>query len=165
MSLSLVLFYIIGALSVLSALFVVTTRNIVYAALALLVTLMTVAGIYLLAFAQFLLLVQVLIYGGAIIIVVMFAIMLTRMADYQTKASVKQWPLAAVAGAAIFGVLAAALLMGAPAKANVVTSVGFQDLGTSLFTEWAVPFEIASLVLLVALIGAIVLARENGGKE
>ncbi len=164
MSLSLVLFYILGALCLLSALFVVTTRNIVYAALGLLVTLMSVAGLFLLVFAQFLLLVQILIYGGAIIIVVMFAIMLTKMADYQTKASVRQWPLALVAAAAIFAVLAAALLMGVPKTDNAV-AVGFQELGTSLFTEWAVPFEVASLVLLVALIGAIVLARENGGKD
>ena len=161
---SLVLFYLLGTLCLGGALLVVTTRNVVHAALALLVALMAVAGLYLVVFAHFLSLVQVLIYGGAITIVIMFAIMLTRMEDYTARANNAQWPLAAVAAAALFGVLAAALLMGSPATGEA-QSLGFQELGSSLFTQWAVPFEIASLVLLLALIGAIVLARDSGGRE
>ncbi len=161
---SLVLFYLVGALCLGGAIMVVATRNIIHAALALLVSLLGVAGLYLLVFAQFLSLVQVLIYGGAIIIVVLFAIMLTRMEDFQARAHNAQWPLAAVAAAAIFGVLAATFLKGSPLSGKA-QALAFQDLGSTLFTQWAVPFEIASLVLLVALIGAVVLARDIGGKE
>ena len=77
-----VLFYLAAALTIGGGLVVVMTRNIVYAALALLVSLMGVAGVFLLAFAEFLALVQVLIYGGAIIIVFLFALMLTRIEDF-----------------------------------------------------------------------------------
>ena len=79
MTISLFLFYLAGALTLGGALGVVMTRNIIYAAFALLATLMGVAGIFLLAFAEFLALVQVLIYGGAIVIVILFALMLTRI--------------------------------------------------------------------------------------
>ena len=77
-----VLFYVAAALTIGGGLVVVMTRNIVYAALALLVSLMGVAGVFLIAFAEFLALVQVLIYGGAIIIVFLFALMLTRIEDF-----------------------------------------------------------------------------------
>ena len=158
----LILFYLLGALCLVGALVMVATKNVVYAALALLLALMGVAGLYLLVFAPFLALVQVLIYGGAITIVVLFAIMLTRMEQFQAIADNPQKPLAAMAALALFGILVAALLQGNP-SAGPVEGIGFETLGNALFTQWAVPFEIASLVLLVALIGAIVLAR--GGAE
>ena len=161
---SLVLFYIAGALTLGGALGVVMTRNIVYAAFALLLALVGVAGLFLLAFAEFLALVQILIYGGGIVIVILFALMLTRLEDFAHLSDNRQWPIAAVAALAIFGLLVAATL---------TTSVGpterqdleFEALGESLFTQWAVPFEIASLVLLVALIGAVVLVRSDEGRQ
>ena len=76
------IFISLAVLTIAGALGVVVARNVVHAALALLVSLIAVAGIYLVLFAEFLALVQVLIYGGAIIIVMMFAIMLTRNTDY-----------------------------------------------------------------------------------
>lgn len=157
---ALILFYLLGALCLGGALALVATRNVVYAALALLISLMGVAGLYLLVFAQFLALVQVLIYGGAVTIVVLFAIMLTRMDEFRGAADNPQKPLAAVAAIALFGILVASLLKASP-KAGAAQGVGFETLGNTLFSHWAVPFEIASLVLLVALIGAIVLAREE----
>jgi NADH-quinone oxidoreductase subunit J len=102
--------------------------------------------------------VQVLIYGGAIIIVVLFAIMLTRSGDYPRISDNRQWPLAAVAALAVLGVLAAAFLA-RPAPVTPPQSPALDQLASSLFTRWAVPFEVASLVLLVALIGAIIIAR------
>ena len=80
---SLVLFYIAGALTLGGALGVVMTRNIVYAAFALLAAMTGVAGVFLLMFAEFLALVQVLIYGGAVVIVILFALMLTRIQDFE----------------------------------------------------------------------------------
>ncbi len=158
-----VLFVIAAVLTVGGGLGVVVTRNVVHAALFLLLSLVAVAGLYLLLFAEFLALVQVLIYGGAIVIVLLFAIMLTRSEEYPRISDNSQWPLAIVAGLAVFGVLTASFLWKIPAESNP-EGPGLATLGESLFTEWAVPFEVASLVLLVALIGAIIIARV-GGRE
>ena len=168
---SLVFFYMAGALTLGGALGVVMTRNIVYAAFALLAALIGVAGLFLLAFAEFLALVQILIYGGAIVIVILFALMLTRIQDFENLTDNRQWPIAAIAATAVFGLLAAAILTtnvrtlvgddGQPARQHV----SFETLGDTLFTQWAVPFEVASLVLLVALIGAVILVRSDGGRE
>ena len=163
-SASLVLFYIAGAFTLSGALAVVLTRNIVYAAFALLVSLIGVAGIFLLAFAEFLALVQVLIYGGAIVIVILFALMLTRIEDFRDLSDNPQWPAAAVISLGVFGLLAAAIV-GTSVRTTERQSVEFEMLGDTLFTQWAVPFEVASLVLLVALIGAIVLVRTSGGRD
>ena len=138
----------------------VATRNVVHASLALLLSLLAVAGIYLILFAEFLAIVQVLIYGGAITIVLLFAIMLTRTAEYPRITDNRQWPLAAAAAVATLSVLAGSFWT----TASVGTgphSPALTDLANSLFTRWAIPFEVASLVLLVALIGAIIIARES----
>ena len=168
-----VLFVIAAILTLGGGLGVVATRNVVHAALFLLLSLVAVAGLYLLLFAEFLALVQVLIYGGAIIIVLLFAIMLTRSEEYPRISDNPQWPLAIVAGLSVFGVLAAAFLWQRPPgfleRGSEVVTVeaegpGLSALGNSLFTDWALPFEMVSLVLLVALIGAIIIAQA-GSRE
>ena len=161
---SLALFYLAATLVMAGALGVVLTRNIVYAAFALLASLLGVAGVFLLMFAEFLALVQVLIYGGAVVIVVLFSLMLTRIQDFERLTDHRQWPLAAVIAIAVFALLTAGIL-----TTNVRTverqAVGLDTMGESLFTTWAIPFEVASLVLLVALIGSIVLVRASGGRD
>ena len=163
-TLSLILFYAAATITLGGALGVVMTRNIVYAAFALLVALMGVASIFLLAFAEFLALVQVLIYGGAIIIVILFALMLTRIQDFEQLSDNRQWPIAAVVALVIFGLLTAGVV-----TTNVPTTaqqgIGFEAMSENLFTEWAVPFEVASLILLVALIGGVVLVRKGGDRD
>jgi len=157
---SLILFIALAVLTLGGGLGVVATRNVVHASLALLLSLLAVAGIYLILFAEFLAIVQVLIYGGAITIVLLFAIMLTRTAEYPRITDNRQWPLAAAAAVATLSVLAGSFWT----TASVGTgphSPALTDLANSLFTRWAIPFEVASLVLLVALIGAIIIAREN----
>ena len=154
------LFIVLSAVSILGGVGVVATRNIVHAALFLLVSLMAIAGIYLILFTEFLALVQILIYGGAIVIVLLFAIMMTRGSDYPRISDNRQWPLALITSIALAVVLSVSFWTTSD------TVVGpqhakFSDIGNSLFTRWAIPFEIASLVLLVALIGAIVIARSN----
>lgn len=162
------LFILLSVVSLGGGLGVVVTRNVVHAALFLLLSLVAVAGLYLVLLAEFLALVQVLIYGGAIIIVLLFAIMLTRSAEYPRINDNRQWPLAAVAALGLLGVLMAAF-MARPLPDMVrethVQSPAFADLGNSLFTRWAIPFEVASLVLLVALVGAIIIARDSGEEE
>ena len=164
MELSSVIFYIAGAFTIGGAFGVVITRNIVYAAFALLVSLFGVAGLFIVAFAEFLALVQVLIYGGAIVIVILFALMLTRIEDFEHLTDNGQWPLAVVAGLGIFGLLFAAVL-GTSVPVGARQGIGIRDMGEALFRDWAVPFEVASLVLLVALIGAVVMVRTHGGKD
>ena len=143
---------------------VVATRNVVWAALFLLLSLAAVAGIYLILFAEFLALVQILIYGGAITIVLLFAIMLTRSRDYPLISDNRQWPLAILAAGGVFAVVVASFLVNrTPTKQPESGDMSFvEHLAEPLFTRWALPFEIASLVLLVALVGAIVLGREGG---
>ena len=157
------LFILLSLITLAGGLGVVLTRNVVHAALFLLLSLLAVAGIYLLLFTEFLALVQVLIYGGAIIIVVLFAVMLTRTAEYPHISDNPQWPLAAIAAIAVAGVLGVSFWLGAFGDASP-QSPAFSNLANSLFTRWAIPFEIASLVLLVALIGAIIIARSGRGE-
>jgi NADH-quinone oxidoreductase subunit J len=162
---SLALFIVAGVLATVGGIGVVTTRNVVYAALFLLLTLLAMAGVFLLVFAEFLALVQILIYGGAVVMVLIFAIMLTRTREFPRISDNPQWLLGAVAATAVFGVLAAGFLVNrpdAPMPERAVFTLG--SLGNALFNQWALPFEIASLVLLVALIGAIIIARP-GGRE
>ena len=157
-------FIVVAVFTIGGALGVVVTRNVVHAALALLVSLVAVAGVYLVLFAEFLALVQVLIYGGAIIIVLLFAIMLTRSADYPRVTDNKQWPLAALASLAFLGVLAPSFLINR-VEGTESQNASFTGIGEALFPTCAGPFEIASLVLLVALIGAIIIARSDDGEE
>ncbi|HEU0020537.1 MAG TPA: NADH-quinone oxidoreductase subunit J [Dehalococcoidia bacterium] len=158
------LFVVLSVSTLVGGLGVVQTRNVVHASLFLLMSLVSVAGIYLVLFTEFLALVQVLIYGGAIIIVLVFAIMLTRTSEYPRITDNRQWPLAAIAALALGAVLAASFWAN-PHTYSAAQSPAFSELANSLFTRWAIPFEVASLVLLVALIGAIIIARTGNGGE
>ena len=159
-----ILFVLFGGLTLVGGLGLVVTRNVVHAALFLLLSLSAVAGLYLVLLAEFLALVQVLIYGGAVIIVVLFAIMLTRNSEYPYISDNRQWPLAAITALALAVIFGVAMWQSAPSATNS-NSPAFADLGNSLFTRWAVPFEIASIVLLVALIGALIIARSDSSRE
>ncbi len=163
---SLVVFYVFGALTLLAAVGVVTTRNVVYAALFLLASLTGVAGLFVLLFAEFLALVQILIYGGAIIIVILFALMLTRHTEYQVATEHRRWPFAVVVSGGLFALMAAAAI-GDSGTYNSDERMGIDltTLGTGLFEQWAVPFEVASVLLLVALIGAILIGRAGADDE
>ncbi|MDE2838483.1 MAG: NADH-quinone oxidoreductase subunit J [Chloroflexota bacterium] len=161
---ALILFFAAAALTLFASFGVVATRNIVHAALFLLAALAGVAGLFVLLYAEFLALVQLLIYGGAIIIVILFALMLTRTGEYQGETETKRRPFAALAAALLFGLMTAVFVADAGQfNTNVRQPVPFGTLARDLFETWAVPFEIASLVLLVALIGAVVIGR--AGRE
>lgn len=160
-----IVFFIAAIITLGGALGVVMTRNIVYAAFALLASLMGVAGLFLTAFAEFLALVQVLIYGGAIVIVILFALMLTRIQDFENLTDNRQWPIAALVSIGLFAVLVASVLSTDLRTVRDREAVPFDELGQTLFEQWAVPFEIASLVLLVALIGAVVMVGSNRGRK
>jgi NADH-quinone oxidoreductase subunit J len=157
-----VFFYLISAVVVGAALGTVISNNIVHAALFLVAALLSIAGIYVLLSAEFLALVQVLLYAGGVIVLMLFALMMTRGRDLPQQLSGAQRPFAVIGGGALAVTIAVAALGTNWRPNDDITAVPFQAIGESLFSTWAVPFEIASLVLLVALIGAIVLARQEG---
>lgn len=162
MSVTQFIFYLIAALAVGGGLGVVFARTTVYAALFLILSLLAVAGVYILLASEFLALVQVLIYGGAVTVLLLFALMLTRTGDLPDTMVGAQWPVAALTALLLVGLLIATVSTSNwPGDNGMISTIAFQDLGDALFRRWAVPFEIASLVLLVALIGAIYIAREE----
>ena len=159
------IFYVVAAVTVLGALGVVLARNVVHSALFLILALLAVAGVFILLSAEFLAIVQVLIYGGAVTILILFAMMLTRVRDMPQALDGPQRPFAALAAGAFLGISILAVVSADwPGETEKITVIPFQDLGEALFRVWAIPFEIASLVLLVALIGAIILARGEEGE-
>jgi len=161
-----IIFYFIAAVSVLGGLGVVVSRNVAYAALSLVFTLLAVAALYILLASEFLALVQVLIYAGAVAVLLLFALVLTRARDLQQAPDNSQRPLAAIAGLALMGVLIAMIVItNWPGAADEPALVSFNAIGDVLFRTWVVPFEVASLVLLVALVGAIVLAGTEEEEE
>ena len=158
-------FYLIAAIAVTGGLGVVLMRSAVHAALFLILAMLAVAGLYILLASEFLALVQVLIYGGAVTVLLIFALMLTRASDLPETMVGSQWPLAAVVSSLLGGLLIAAVATSNwPGDVGETTLVPFEVLGDALFRRWAVPFEIASLVLLVALVGAIVLSHQDEGE-
>lgn len=161
---SLILFYTAATLVILGGIGVVITKNIVYAAFSLLVSMIGIAGVFLLAFAEFLALVQILIYGGAVVIVILFALMLTRIEDFRDLSDSRNRPLALLVSLILFAVLVVSLIQ-TPTSTGDRSHISMVELGESLFTDWAIPFEVASLVLLVALIGAIVIVRRDTTDE
>jgi NADH:ubiquinone oxidoreductase subunit 6 (subunit J) len=175
MDLGAVGFYAAAAATLAAALGVVVTRSIVYSALLLVLALSLTGLVYLLLLADFLALVQILIYGGTVSVLLLFALMLTRPQDSPIL-NHRGWPLAALGavvllGALIFGAVTtdwsvARTLESTGTAGRAVAPpepvrIGPGELGRALFTTWAVPFEIASLVLLVALIGALLVARSS----
>jgi NADH-quinone oxidoreductase subunit J len=143
---------------------VVTSRNIVHAALYLVIALASVAGIYLLLAAPFVAFVQVIIYVGAIVVLILFGIMLTRapvgrrVLDNSLRARIG----ALVVGGGVFAMLTVSLVRAFGGE-RIVNRAGTATaaLGTSIFRNFVLPFEAVSVLLLAALVGAIVLARRD----
>ncbi len=163
-----IVFWVTAAITLASAGFVVTTRNLVHSALWLVVSLFGVAVLFVLLNAGFLAVAQVVIYIGAIAILFIFAVMLTRRLMQDTGPQTNSgWLLAAVVSGLLFVGLVwmvsswSGFQSEAPALAAGADPI--RDLGISLVspTAYLIPFEVASVLLLAALIGAIVVAREK----
>lgn len=158
-----------GLVAVLGAITVVTVRNVFYAAVALVAALIAVAGLFLTLEADFLALVQILVYVGAIAVLIVFAIMLTSEVQRGSRANAL-WPMALMVGVLVFAGLALAVTRAnwpiATGQTPVSPTVGAAaDAGLKLpdvlFSTFLFPFELVGLLLLVATIGAIVIARER----
>ena len=155
-------FYYMAAASVVSAILAVTRKNPVHSVLWVLALFLHVAGIFLLLGAEFLAAVQVIVYAGAILIFYLFVQMLLDLPGEEGRPRFgRHWPLAAAVGFSFAGLawLAQVETFGVAAKGASQGSL--KDVGLALFGPYALPFEIASLVLLAAIVGAVVLARRR----
>jgi len=162
---NLIAFIILTALAVISAIVVVWRTNPVISALALAFNLVSIAGFYLLLGAQFIALLQVIVYAGAIMVLVLFVIMLLNLPDQVRQGSgfIQRW-LGPVLALLFVGILGWALTASGeavpfPALAADFGTVG--SVGTTLFRQFFYAFEAISLLLVVAMIGAVLLAKKR----
>ena len=157
------IFYLLAALTIGSALVVASSRNIVYSAFSLLGTFMGVAGLYALLAADFVAVIQILVYVGGILVLIVFAVMLTHRIDdvAVSNRSVGRLPAALIVGAVgvIMGVSIVAARWAQKADVQVVPTT--YGIGDAFLGPYILPFELASIVLLVVLIGAVVVSRKE----
>jgi len=159
-------FYFLATVVIASALATVMQKNPVHSALALIITLLGVAGLYLMLYAPFIAGVQIVLYAGGIMVLFLFVIMLVNIeqADLEERFN-KQWPVALIAAAAFGGLLLWAYVRKTEvfpaAPAVFPESTNTQDFALLLYRGYLMPFEIASLLLLVAIVGAVVMAKRR----
>jgi NADH-quinone oxidoreductase subunit J len=163
-------FFIFSVLTLGGGLGVVLNRNLVHGAAYLTVSLFGVAGLFVLLSAPFLAAVQILVYIGAIAILIIFAVMLTRSMTNLTEVYNRQWGLSLIVSVLFFGLLVVGIILPVwgPNTANAATIpaefvANTRDFGMALVSgdHYVLPFEVASLLLTGAMIGAIVIARDN----
>lgn len=147
-----------------AAMLVVTARNVVHAALYLVVTLLSVAATFLLVGAEFLAWTQVLVYVGAVVVLILFGLMLTRAPIGPMAQHNDNGRLALVVSLGIFGFLATMILRAFGGVALPLEVTTTAALGEVLYVHWAFPFMVLGFLLTVSLIGAIILARREEGE-
>jgi NADH:ubiquinone oxidoreductase subunit 6 (subunit J) len=175
MNFLLIIFYCFAGLMVVSALVVLFTRNVLYAAFSLIVTFFGVAVLYLFAGADFVAVTQILVYIGGILVLIIFGIMLThRISGEAVTTQVhNRWP-GLLIGLSLFGVLVYGILQAdlnrlpwietAAASGQVIQESTIEQIGVMLMSRYIFPFELAALLLLVALIGAAFIAKGRNVK-
>lgn len=162
-------FFLLAAVMIYAAVKVVTTSNIVHGVLFLILSFFCVAGIYILLHAEFLAAVQILIYASAMMVLFLFVLLLTDLPALQRlRQRHGQWPIALAIGAILLLEVLFIIWLRFPVggEANaLLAQLGektmTEGLGEALFTDFLLPFEVASVLLLAAMIGAIVLARRD----
>lgn len=156
-----IIFYLFAAITVLSAFFVVTTRNIVHSAFYLMFTLFGVAGLYVLLGADFVAVVQLIVYVGGILILMLFGVMLTNKITNVTIKTGTLQVIPAAIGVTAFFYLLITTLFGTGWKTFATSSdmPSTYNLGMMLVQQYAVVFELLGVLLLIALIGAASMAR------
>jgi NADH-quinone oxidoreductase subunit J len=167
-----VAFGVLALAATVAALKVVTTKNVVHAALYLVMVLASVGGLFILLLAEFIAAVQVLVYIGAIVVLFLFGVMLTRakLGD-EPRLDNDQRGIAALVSLGLLGVLGYVLIdffgddelprLEGVTREAITEAQGTKAVGDALFSTYLVPFEVAGVMLLAALVGAIVLARRD----
>jgi NADH-quinone oxidoreductase subunit J len=171
--LELVLFYIFAAIAVVSAILVITRHNVVHSAAFLGATLFAVAGIFLTLHAEFLAGVQVIVYVGGILVLFVFVIMLISVdRSLHERQYNRQWTIALVTCGILITEIVYGLYRGKDALVlpnavppPAVVAGNSEQVGTTLYTVYLLPFEIASILLLVAIVGAVVLSKKRTPAE
>ena len=170
MSITLILVWFLSVLALFSAAMVVASKNPVYSVLWLILVFFAISGHYLLLNAQFLAIVNIIVYAGAIMVLFLFVIMLMNLNKSNEPKRNKWLNLAGVlAGGCLLLVLVAAL-KNAETKATLAeTGTGniglIENLGKALFTDYVVPFEISSVLFLSAMVGAVVLGKKESSPD
>lgn len=166
------LFYIFAALAVLSGAYMVLTRNLLYAGFSLLVTLLSVAGIYVLLYADFVAVTQLMVYVGGVLVLILFGIMLSSRVHDKSVLSENvniSWGVI-ISSFVLVGMSLIILrtdfsslpwIQGGSTDVLGLQKSTVQVIGIKLMTDFVLPFEVASLLLLIALIGAAYIATEN----
>ncbi len=158
-----VLFFIFAAIAVAAAVMMISHRNPVYCALFLILTMFAIAGLYVLLNAPFIAAIHIIVYAGAIMVLFLFVVMLLDGGDNALKESNRGWPQ--IAALCLAGVLFVELAIFV--KSGIGLEIGpvglsagdTSSIGGLLFTEYLFPFEIASVLLLAAIIGSVILAK------
>jgi NADH-quinone oxidoreductase subunit J len=159
-------FYLLSGIMLIGGILVITRKNPVHSAVALIVTLLAQASIYLMLYAPFVAGVQIILYAGGIMVLFLFVIMLVSIdrsvREHQFNS---QWVVGIIAATALSGLLVAVYIRGKdifPEHAlPMVENDNTQKIATMLYGQYMFPFEIASLLLLVAIIGAVVMAKKR----
>jgi NADH-quinone oxidoreductase subunit J len=164
MNWGLAVFYFFAALAVVGGLMMITRKNAVHSAVYLVLTFVAIAAIYVQLGADFLFAVQVLVYAGGILVLFLFVIMLVNLEEPRRYSGGRmRMAVCAVMTLLLFGILASVFARSAPAQALSAAAPAaegnLQAVGMALYTDYILPFEIVSVLLLVAMIGAIVLGR------
>ncbi|GAC1421582.1 MAG: NADH-quinone oxidoreductase subunit J [Flavisolibacter sp.] len=164
MSITQVLFWILSIVALFSALMVVVSKNPIYSVLWLIITFFTISGHYILLNAQFLAVVNIIVYAGAIMVLFLFVIMLMNL-NKDTEPQKNKWlKLAgALAGGSLLLVIVAALRHTETQMTELVHGdIGLiENLGKVLFKDYVVPFEISSILFLSAMVGAVVIGKKE----
>jgi NADH-quinone oxidoreductase subunit J len=159
-------FVLVGLVTAGAAVLTVTSKNLVHAALHLAVTLAGIAGVFLVLHADFLALVQLLVYVGAVAVLFLFGLMLTRAPIGREALDSQNRGMGLFVSGALFVTLSALIIHAFAGESTAeVTGPGVTEIGYSIFRDWVLPFELLSMLLLAALIGAIVLARRDDGES
>jgi NADH-quinone oxidoreductase subunit J len=162
-------FYMLSGLALASGILVITRRNPVHSALALIVTLLALAGLYLMLYAPFVAGVQIILYAGGIMVLFLFVIMLVNLERAEKERQFnKQWVVALLASVGL-GLLFVWIFMESKLLAVIVNrppaelaeASNTQQVGQLLYGPYMLAFEIASLLLLVAIVGAVVMAKKR----
>lgn len=159
----LIAFFGLALVAILGGVLLITLTKVVHMVIALVFTFLSIAGIYLLLSAEFVAIVQILIYSGAITIVMLFGIMLTNHREHDEPAKGgwhRFFLLLAIAGFAV-AVYLGIYDLDIPVQPTALHEENTKQIGIALFSKYVIPFEVMSVLLLVALVGAIVLAKKD----
>jgi NADH-quinone oxidoreductase subunit J len=159
-----VVFGILAAVALAAGVGVIAQRSAVRSALFLLVNFCCLAGLYILLNAQFVAAVQVIVYAGAVVVLFLFVVMLLGMEGAEEAPDPRryQWIAAVLLGVLLLvGIVWALLPAGRETVQALAPTDNVREIGAALLTQFAIPFELASVVLLVAIIGAVVLAKKR----